>query len=194
MCPGPASAGRGPVRPVNGPVFLTGFMATGKSKVGRLLARRMGRRFIDTDDMVEERAGMAIADIFADKGEDWFRDLEHGCVVEVARRRDVVVALGGGAITQERNRDAVRQSPGLLVCLQADADTILERVGRKETRPLLAGLTMEQKREKIERMLIERAPFYAAADMTVQSCRERTPEEAAEEIHRFLERMPPCRP
>ena len=183
-----------PARPVNGPVFLTGFMATGKTKVGRLLARRMGGRFIDTDDMVEERAGMTIAGIFSEKGEAWFRDLEHACVVEVASRGDVVVALGGGAITEERNRDAIRESPGLLVCLQADLDTILERVSRKETRPLLAGLNTEQKREKIERMLKERTPFYASADMTVKSCRERTPEEIAEEIHRSLDRMPPCRP
>ena len=125
-----------PARPVNGPVFLTGFMATGKTKVGRLLARRMGRRFIDTDDMVEERAGMTIAeDLLRKKGRAWFRDLEHACVVEVASRGDVVVALGGGAITQDRNRDAIRESPGLLVCLQADLETILERVSRKETRP-----------------------------------------------------------
>lgn len=178
---------------MNGPVFLTGFMATGKTKVGRLLARRMGRRFIDTDDMVEERAGMTIPGIFSQKGEGWFRDLEHACVVEVASRDDVVVALGGGAITQERNRDAIGESPGLLVCLQADLETILERVTRKETRPLLAGLNTEQKRKKIERMLTERAPFYAAANMTVHSSGERTPEETAEEIHRSLERMTPCR-
>lgn len=187
----PVSAGN-PARPVNRPVFLTGFMATGKTKVGRLLARRMGRRFIDTDDMVEERAGMTIAGIFSEKGEAWFRDLEHACVVEVASRGDVVVALGGGAITQERNRDAIRESPGLLVCLQADLDTILERVNRKETRPLLAGLNREQKREKIERMLEERTPFYASANLAVKSCGERSPEETAEEIHRILEQMPPC--
>ena len=178
---------------MNGPVFLTGFMATGKTKVGRLLARRMGRWFIDTDDMVEERAGMTVAGIFSQKGESWFRDLEHACLVEVASRDDVVVALGGGAITQERNRDAIRESPGLLVCLEADLDTILERVSRKETRPLLAGLNTEQKRKKIERMLTERAPFYASANMTVQSSGERTPEETAEEVHRFLEGTPPCR-
>ena len=178
---------------VNGPVFLTGFMATGKTKVGRLLARRMGRRFIDTDDMVEERAGMTVAGIFSQKGESWFRDLEHACLVEVASRDDVVVALGGGAITQERNRDAIRESPGVLICLQADLDTILERVSRKETRPLLAGLNTEQKRKKIEDMLAERAPFYASANRTVRSSGERTPEETAEEIHRSLERRPPCR-
>ena len=178
---------------MNGPVFLTGFMATGKTKVGRLLARRMGRRFIDTDDMVEERAGMSIAEVFAQKGESWFRDLEHACLVEVASRGDVVVALGGGAITQKRNRDAIRESPGVLICLQADLETILERVSRKETRPLLAGLDTEQKRKKIERMLAERAPFYASANIAVHSSGERTPEETAREILRFLEGTPPCR-
>ena len=88
------------------PVFLTGFMATGKSKIGRLLASRMRRIFIDTDQMIEARAGKAIAAIFADEGEESFRALERECVVEAASR-EAVIALGGGAIAQEKNLKAI---------------------------------------------------------------------------------------
>ena len=80
------------------PVFLTGFMGVGKSKVGLILAQRLGRFFFDTDQMVELRAGKSISEIFADEGEAHFRRLEHQCVRETSDRSDVVVALGGGVI------------------------------------------------------------------------------------------------
>ena len=179
---------------MDGPVFLTGFMATGKSKIGGLLAERMHRCFVDTDEMIEERAGVSIAEIFAAEGEEHFRDLEHECVVEAAARGQVVVALGGGAVTQQRNRDAIRAGGGALVCLEADVDTILKRVGRKQTRPLLAGLNEEQKKEKIERMLAERAPYYAAADIAVRSSEGRTAENLAAELYDTLHYWVPCTP
>lgn len=174
-------------------MFLTGFMATGKSQVGRLLADRMGCTFVDTDAMIEKRVGSAISDIFATRGEDVFRDLEHECVSEVARRCDVVVALGGGALMEERNRDAICSGGGTLVCLDADPDTILKRVGRNQTRPLLAGLSPDEMRDKVMRMLRERAPFYEAADLMVKSTCEQTPQDTAEEIQRFLQQRGQCK-
>ncbi len=168
------------------PIFLTGFMGTGKSKIGFLLARLLGRDFVDTDRLIEERAGRTIPEIFAGQGEEGFRQVEHECVAEVVRRRNAVVALGGGAIAQERNWEVVRKA-GVLVCLEASAEAILERVSRKEDRPLLAGLSQREKLEEIRRLLAERAPFYQRADIKMQSSDEQAPEKVAEQLSEILE-------
>lgn len=170
-----------------GPIFLTGFMATGKSRVGRLVARYLNRDFVDTDGLIEDRAGKPISRIFADEGEEAFRQLEFECVCEAAGRPQSVVALGGGAITQERNRDAIREAGGVLVCLEADLETILDRVSRRDTRPLLAGLSREAKREKICQMLAERAPYYAMSDFAVGSSEDATVDETAAQLIDTLE-------
>ena len=168
--------------PASRPIFLTGFMATGKSRVGRALALRLGRPFYDTDDMIETRAGKPIPRIFTEDGEEAFRALETACVREAAARPDAVVALGGGAITRADNRDAIRQAGALLVCVEADVDTILERVSRRDDRPLLAGLSPEQKRQRITEMLAERAPFYATADITLRSGADTDADDLAREL------------
>ena len=168
------------------PVFLTGFMGVGKSKVGLILAQRLGRFFFDTDQMVELRAGKSISEIFADEGEAHFRRLEHQCVRETSDRSDVVVALGGGAITRPENVERVRRK-GVLVCLEADIDTIFARVDRRDDRPLLAGLAPEQKRAKIERMLEERAPFYDQADIKLRTREAQTPQDTAQQLIQLLE-------
>ena len=173
------------------PVFLTGFMATGKSKIGRLLASRMRRIFIDTDQMIEARAGKAIAAIFADEGEESFRALERECVVEAASR-EAVIALGGGAIAQEENLKAIGDADGVLICLEADVDTIQERVSRRDTRPLLSGLSREEKREKISSMLAERAPYYGRAHITVRSTDDRRPDDTVSELMELMRRRAEC--
>ena len=154
---------------MRGPIFLSGFMATGKTNIGRLLAGLLGWSFMDTDVMVIERAGKSIPEIFATDGEAAFRAFEHTCVLDASKISDSVVALGGGAIMEDGNRRAIASSGGTLVCLEADIDTIVERVSRKDNRPLLAGLNPQQRRAKIERLLAERAPHYAKADVTFQS-------------------------
>ena len=168
------------------PVFLTGFMGVGKSKIGLILARRMGRFFFDTDQMVELRAGKAISAIFADEGEESFRCLEHECVLETCGRSDVVVALGGGAITRQNNIEAVRDA-GVLVCLEASIDTIFSRVDRRDDRPLLAGLGPEEKRAKIERMLRERAQFYDQAHFKLRTSEAQSPESTVRHLIELLE-------
>ena len=168
------------------PIFLTGFMGTGKSKIGLLLARRLKREFLDTDRMIEERAGQSIPDIFVLHGEDAFRSVEHQCVREAAGRNGAVIALGGGAITQEKNWEVIREA-GILVCLQATPETILERVSRKEDRPLLAGLTRPQKLAKIRDLLEERAPYYERADIKITSTDDRAPDRIVEDLAKRLE-------
>ena len=165
-----------------GPIFLTGFMATGKSRIGRGLALRLGRPFYDTDEMIENRAGKPIPRIFSEEGEAAFRQLEAECIVDAASRPDAVVALGGGAITRSENRETIRASKGVLVCVQAAVETILERVSRRDDRPLLAGMSQAEKREKIESMLREREPYYAMADITVRSMESSNADELARDL------------
>jgi shikimate kinase len=162
-------------------VFLCGFMATGKSKIGYLLAARLGWKMVDTDQLIERRAKRTIAQIFAAQGEAEFRRLERQAVVEATGRDKVVVALGGGAVTQEENWQTMRASGGLVICLAAAVDTILARVERKDDRPLLAGLNTAEKRAKIERMLAERAPFYERADLTLKTGESVSPDATAQE-------------
>lgn len=171
---------------LRGSIFLTGFMGTGKTKIGTLLARRLRRDFVDTDQFIEAQSGKTIAEIFAAEGEDHFRRLERDCVVWAAARSNAVVALGGGAITRDENWQIIRRS-GVLICLEAEVDTILERVSRKEGRPLLAGLDAAQKRDKICRMLAERAPYYDRAHIKLHTNNEEAAEVAVDRLVELLE-------
>lgn len=162
------------------PIFLTGFMATGKSKVGRVLADVLGREFVDTDEMIVEAAGKSIPEIFDEDGEAHFRQLEHEAIVRASQMDHVIISLGGGAITQDRNWDVIRQT-GVCLCFTASVDTIFERVYRKkDERPLLAGLDEQGLRDKIETMLRARDRFYKQADAFVTSTEDRSPEDTAE--------------
>jgi shikimate kinase/3-dehydroquinate synthase len=167
-------------------VFVTGFMATGKSKISPILAALTGRTYVDTDDMIVEAAGKSIPDIFEDDGETAFRDLEHQCVKEAAQGSPSVISLGGGAIAHERNWDAIG-STGVSLCIQASVETIYERVARKrDERPLLAGLTDEECVTKIESMLKEREDFYARSNVFVTSDELKSPEDTAVEALELL--------
>ncbi|MGY8822528.1 MAG: shikimate kinase [Candidatus Latescibacterota bacterium] len=168
------------------PVFLTGFMGVGKSKIGGILACRLGRDFLDTDQMIEERAGMEISAIFASAGEAHFRQLEHACLEQACARKNAVISLGGGAIAQQGNLELVRCA-GVLICLEADLDTIVERVSRRDDRPLLSGLKAEEKWVKIKTMLDERAPYYNQAHIKMLSSEGLAPEETAEKLIELLE-------
>ena len=169
-----------------GPIFLTGFMGVGKTRVGRILAQQLGRSFLDTDRMIEQRAGKTIAEIFADEGEAHFRQLERDCVLETCQRPDAVVALGGGAVTRADNVEAVRCA-GVLVCLKADVDTIFARVSRRTNRPLLAGLDPQAQRAKIESLLRERTPYYDQAHIELYTTQAQTPEDTAGQLLALLE-------
>ena len=172
---------------IDGPIFLTGFMGTGKTRIGRVLASRLRRVFLDTDRLVEERTGLTISEIFANEGEERFRQLEHECVKEAAAHADAVVALGGGAITDQRNWEVIRAA-GVLVALEANLETILKRVSRRNDRPLLAGLNRQQRRERIAALLKERAPYYARADIRLRTRDKQTPEATSGELIRKMER------
>ena len=119
-------------------VFLVGMMGAGKSSVGPLLAARLGRVFLDTDRMVEERAGARVAEIFAREGEAGFRARERSAI-ESAAGQGAIVSLGGGAVSQPGAADAIA-TRGILVYLRARPETLVQRLDDGEERPLLRGL------------------------------------------------------
>jgi shikimate kinase len=147
-------------------LFLTGFMGTGKTAVGRALADRLGRPFLDLDAEIERTAGLSVAEIFARFGEAGFRTRERQAIERLSGLDRAVVATGGGAVLDARNRKTMR-ARGRIICLTADGDTILRRVGPAADRPLLAGAP--DPAERIDAMLAERATAYAEADWTVET-------------------------
>lgn len=139
-------------------IVLVGFMGTGKSRVGRLLAKRLGLDFVDMDALIEERQGKPIPRIFAEEGEPAFRRMERELVRELAAREGQVIACGGGIVLNPDNL-ADYAATGLVVCLSAAPDTILERVAHETHRPLLAE---GDKLQKIRDLLARRQPLYGA--------------------------------
>jgi shikimate kinase len=160
-------------------VVLTGFMGTGKTAVGQRVAERLGRQFLDTDALVERRAGKSVREIFATVGEDAFRALERDAVAEACRSVDTVVAIGGGALVDESNFARLADS-SFLVCLTATPSAISRRVrATAALRPLLrgrSGLTA-----RIRELLAERAPVYARVRYVVDTT-DRTIEQVADEV------------
>jgi len=146
-------------------VYLTGFMGTGKTSVGRVLAELLGYRYVDLDDQVVAQTGQSVSELFARHGEQYFRELESAALSGIAGEEGLVVATGGGVVIANRNRQTMRES-GLIVNLTAPREVIRERLGDDDTRPLLQGTDPDG---KITRMLAERESFYADADMRVET-------------------------
>lgn len=140
-------------------------MGTGKSAVGRKLATRLGRTFIDTDVLIEQKAGTSIARLFTEKGEAHFRELEQQVIARVSLEDGAVIATGGGAIVKEVNAQQLKVS-GIVICLTAAPEVILARVQGDTTRPLL--LT-DDPLEKIQALLTVRAEAYAKAHITIDT-------------------------
>ena len=145
-------------------LILIGFMGAGKSSVGRILAARLGRCFVETDEMITAREGRPIPEIFADKGEAHFRALEDEAVRLLALKSDDVIATGGGLPCREGRPEALH-AIGTVVWLSGDFDTLYERALRGGDRPMLSGRT----REQAEALYEARKPFYAKADLAVDT-------------------------
>ena len=138
-------------------IILTGFMGTGKSTVGRLLAVQLAYQFVDTDEWIVAQNGRSIATIFAQFGEATFRQWEARAAQTLATERELVIATGGGLMLNPDNEAALAQS-GLIICLTAQPDTILARIQADETkRPLL---NQPDPAQQIEQLLQERAAVY----------------------------------
>ena len=134
--------------PLTRSIFFTGFMASGKSRIGALIAASLGWKFFDTDKLVEEKTGKTIPQLFAEQGEEAFRQLELEVLREICGQGPMVASLGGGTLLNPKAIELIRQN-GVLVCLEATPEVILERVNRKkDSRPLLADLDDHAKLEK----------------------------------------------
>ena len=150
-------------------VVLTGFMGTGKTSVGKRLAKRLGWKFVDIDALTEASAKMPIAKLFSERGEVVFRRLERRHISRIAHGRQQVVSTGGGAFVNPKNRSLLRAS-GTVVCLTARPAVILQRVRRKlRMLPMLSGTSKPLTR--IQALLAQRAPAYAQADLTIDTSR-----------------------
>lgn len=137
-------------------IILCGFMGTGKSTVGPLVARRLSYSFIDSDDLIEKRCQMSIPLIFKKHGEEFFRIKENQIANEMISNAGIVLAAGGGMIISEQNYELLSKS-GKLILLTASIDTIMERVNGNTTRPLLKGPDI---RNQIKLLLSERQKSY----------------------------------
>ncbi len=152
-------------------------MGTGKTSTGRVLAMKLGTRFIDTDKLIEKEAGTLIREIFKKLGEPHFRGLEREIVRKVSEENGVVIAVGGGAIVNPANLADLKRH-GIVVSLTASPEVILSRVERNLDRPLLK---VEDKLGKIKELIAVRAHFYEKSDITVDTD-FKNPEQVADEI------------
>ncbi|MDR2006699.1 MAG: shikimate kinase [Acidaminococcales bacterium] len=164
-----------------GNVALVGFMGTGKTTVGRMLAHELGMAFVDTDEEIEKMQGKPIPDIFAQNGEEFFRDAESRALKTIAARSGQVIATGGGAIVREDNF-AVLSRRAHIVCLRASPAVILQRTGEGGGRPLLGG---GGRWKKITSLLKARETYYAKAEYAVDTD-GRSLSEISGEIRLFL--------
>ncbi len=158
-------------------IVLTGFMGSGKTTVGPLVAERLGWRFVDADDVIEAEAGVPIAEIFARHGEAVFRELERVTIARLAEGKGLVLALGGGAIETAATRELLLTTPGtILVNLEVELATTLARCGGSEhTRPILAD------QANLANRYVRRLPLYRMAHVSI-GVDELTPEQVAEAV------------
>ena len=151
---------------MNKTIVLVGFMGSGKSRLGAYAAKQLGLGFADTDLLVEKTAGMSIRDIFASQGEEAFRKLETETLRQCCLEGEMLLATGGGIVKSQDNLNLIRSLGGRIVWLKATPQQIYERLRNDETRPLLAAVQGEARRERIENMMNEREVLYrTAADL-----------------------------
>jgi shikimate kinase len=166
-------------------VALIGFMGAGKSSIGRALAKKLGKPFVDVDKCIEKKAGKSIAHIFADSGEPAFRELERVITAEVARQAGQVIACGGGVVLNRSNTEALKKN-AVLIYLKASEEAIRKRVSpARGKRPLLANGAST---ESIEILMSARRPLYErAADITLDTSKLGIEAAACEIIERLGE-------
>ncbi len=150
-------------------VWLVGMMGAGKSAVGRALAERLGRSFVDTDVEIERSMGLRVSDVFASEGEASFRAREREWIEKIAGE-PAVVALGGGAIAQ-RGIPLRLAEAGTVVYLRARPERLLARLGERADRPLLAGLDRDGRLARLRELLEERRSSYETASIVVDTDR-----------------------
>lgn len=163
------------------PVALVGMMGAGKTTVGRRLAARLGRKFIDSDTEIEKAAGMSIDDFFATHGEPEFRAGEARVIARILKEKNIILGTGGGAFINEDTRKLI-EAEAISVWIKADFDILFARVSRRATRPLLKT---DNPRETLKNLIDIRYPIYAKAAITITS-KDVPHEKVAKEIAQQL--------
>jgi len=164
-----------------GNIALIGFMGTGKTSVGRLVADQLHFNYLDTDEMIQAATGKSISEIFAASGESAFRALEENVCEELARKTQTVISAGGGLPIAAQNLASLK-THALVVCLWASPAKIWERVKNQTHRPLLHD---PDPQKKIRELLAARAPFYRQADILLNTESRSLREVAQQVIHQF---------
>ncbi|MGN7516119.1 MAG: shikimate kinase [Allomuricauda sp.] len=168
-------------------IVLVGYMASGKSTVGRLLARQLGIRFIDLDDYIEEHQKKSIKTIFSEKGEIFFRKLEHQMLNEVlGKEESLVISTGGGTPCYGTNMATILDQADHSIYLDVSIPNLLERISNeKEHRPLVKNISNEELPEFIGKHLFERRPYYMQAKH-ILDCNGTDAETVVEQIKELL--------
>lgn len=162
-------------------IYLVGFMGSGKSTVGKILAEKLNMRFVDVDEEIEKQENKKIRDIFKEYGEKYFRELEKKKLEELVKEDNLIVSTGGGLGADLENMEKMKKS-GKVIWLNLSLDTVIQRCGNDENRPLL-----KMPHEKLEKLFNERKNVYKLSDIHVK-VENKTPEEIAEEIIENLRR------
>ena len=158
-------------------IYLVGFMGTGKTVVGVILAKRLAKEFVEMDAVIEEKQGSKIADIFTKQGEAYFRSFEKTLLGSLSKREGLVISCGGGLICDQENLKLLKET-GVVFVLRASASTIYQRTKEHTHRPIL---NVDDPQEKIKQLLEQRAPYYAQAHHSIDTD-DLLPEEIADKI------------
>ena len=163
-------------------IILCGFMGCGKSTIGKLVAKKTQREFIDLDSFIEEKQGLSIREIFETYGEDYFRNCETDAISELVNKNDVVLALGGGAVLKNKNVELLKSS-GKIIFLDLTANTVFSRLKNDTSRPLL---NTDDKLAEITKRLNDRLPIYTTVADKIIDANSKTKEVIATEIIDFF--------
>ena len=158
-------------------VFLVGMMGTGKTTVGNLLARQLGYSFVDTDEVIEKSTGKTINQIFADEGEENFRQIESEVLSQLSAHTQLTIATGGGIVLQRFNWSYLHH--GMVIWLDAPVDVLMARLQNDITRPLLQN---DNPAQALQKLLDQRKSLYAEADLHIRISANDTPEQIVSRI------------
>lgn len=154
-------------------IYLTGFMASGKSTIGPILANTLGFESEDIDKIVEQRVGRSVREIFQEDGETYFRRVEKEVIREMSNQTNLVVSLGGGSVADQETFSIIKNS-GILVYLRTSQEQLLKRLQHKTDRPVLSDsegqlLTKDKLQERVQQLYTHREPIYSQAHLTIDT-------------------------
>ncbi len=154
-------------------IYLTGFMGSGKSTIGPILANTLGWDFYDLDFVIEKKEGKKVSKIFEEKGEEYFRKLENETLLELSEKDNLIIALGGGTVTSQSNIDLMKKK-GKIIYLKISPESAYKRLRFKRDRPVLTrdntvNLEKDEFIKKIDELLNKRKKFYEQADITIET-------------------------